>query len=167
MWSSWTPGTLSREMQLLSVRSQSPSRTSRRAMLVNQFRERLLSMSTGTQLGLTLKDSLSGLYCRSVRVHGGHKADKGSVPDFPQDFNCPLHIAQQQLLCLFLQWVHTPDLQQLPKITGEHLEGVVPFDPHLSQPPPCPLMAQQLQKWEVVQRLSYLRASNMSPSSSR
>lgn len=47
-------------------------------------------LSTVTLLGLALKDSLSELYCDSGRVPGGHKADKGSVPDTtgPQFSTC-------------------------------------------------------------------------------
>lgn len=90
-----------------------------------------------------------------------------SLSQIPQDFQSPFaHSAgdqssQQQLLRLFLQCVHTPNPQQLPKITGKHLEGVVPFDPHPGQPPPCHLMAQQLQvqKWEMAQRQSCPRSS--------
>lgn len=135
--------------------------------------QRLLSVYRHTT-GLALKDSLSGLDCDSGRVHGGHKADKGSVPDTtgPQFSPCTqlwgLELTTAAAVCSFSSSVHTPDLQQLPKITDEHLEGVVPFDPHPGQPPPCPLMAQELQvqKWEMVQRQSCLKSSNMSPSSS-
>ena len=102
----------------------------------------------------------------------GKWMDLEGLSQISQDFKFPFahnsgdQSSQQQLLCLLLQCVHTPNPQQLPKITGEHSEGVVPFDPHPGQPPPCRLMVQQLQvqNWETVQRQSCLRASGMSPS---